>query len=242
VESLNASPTEARWTPPYVSFKTLMTIVTKMEAEGTPPRIDRSYLERFAGGYQTQIIAALRSLDLIDAKGEVQPSLVELVDDGDHRADHVAKVVRRFYPEPVRLGTVNATQGQLEEAFRDYGVTGDTLRKAIGFYMAAAKYGQVPVSKNFRVPAVTGADGRRPAKRRPGRPQNQEVEDAEDPFAELTSAGEEDEGQLRLDPAVVAWVRRMPVGRPWPAAKRDHWFETFRHIVDDVWAGDGDDT
>jgi hypothetical protein len=241
VQNLNASATEARWTPPYVSFKTLMTIVTKMEAEGTPPRIDRSYLEKFAGGYQTQIIAALRSLDLIDTKGEVQPSLVELVDDGEHRAESVAKFVRQFYPEPVRLGTVNATQGQLEEAFRDYGVSGDTLRKAIGFYMAAAKYAQVPVSKNFRVPSVTGADGRRPNNRKPGRPRHQDVEDAEDPFAELT-ASEEDEDQPKLDPAVVAWVKRMPVGRPWSTAKKDHWFETFRHIVDDVWSSDEDET
>jgi hypothetical protein len=238
VENLNANPTDTRWTPPYVSFKTLMTIVTKMESEGTPPRIDRSYLDKFAGGYQTQIIAALRSLDLIDAKGEVQPSLVQLVDDGDHRAENVARVVRQFYPEPVRLGTMNATQGQLEEAFRDFGVSGDTLRKAIGFYIAAAKYGQVPLSKNFRVPPVTSADGRRAIRRKPGRPRSQDVEDAENPFAELIAGEDEDEDQPKLDPAVVAWVKRMPVGRPWPAAKKDHWFETFRHIVDDVWSSD----
>jgi hypothetical protein len=218
-----------------------MTIVTKMEAEGTPPRIDRSYLDKFAGGYQTQIIAALRSLDLIDAKGEVQPALVQIVDDGDHRADHIAQLLRQVYREPVRLGSLNATQGQLEEAFRDYGVSGDTLRKAIAFFMAAAKYAQVPVSKNFRVPSVTGSDGRRSTKRKPGRPRNHDVEEAEDPFAELTADEGEDEEQPRLDPAVVAWVRRMPIGRPWPAAKKDHWFQTFRHIVDDVWSNEDDE-
>jgi hypothetical protein len=217
-----------------------MSIVVKMEADGTPPRIDRSYLSSFAGGYQTQIIAALRALDLIDAKGEVQASLVELIDDGDHRANHIAELIRRFYKEPVRLGTVYATQGQLEEAFRDYGINGDTMRKAIGFYLAAAKYAQLPVSKNFRVPSVTASDGRRAVKRRPGRQRNPEFEEIDDPFAELT---DEDEAanQLRLDPAVVTWVKRMPVGRPWPTAKRDHWFETFRHIVDDVWSSDQDE-
>lgn len=242
MENPNTSPTETKWTPPYVSFKSLMYIITKMETEGMPPRIDRSYLQTFAGGYQTQIIAALRSLDLVDAKGEVQPSFTEIVEDGDRRAEHIAKLVRRFYPEPVRLGTINATQMQLEEAFRDHGISGDTLRKSIAFYLAAAKYGQVPVSKNFRVPSVTSADGRRSTKRKPGRPRNQEVEDAEDPFAELTAGEEEDEGEAKLDPAVVAWVKRMPIGRPWSAAKKDHWFETFRHIVDDVWSSDEDES
>ena len=144
----------------------------------------------------------------------------------------------------MRLGTINATQGQLEEAFREYGVSGDTLRKAIAFYLAAAKYAQVPLSKNFRVPSVAAADGRRVAKRKPGRPRKEDGQEPSDPFSDLVDEVEvddEEEPKPKLDPAIVAWVRRMPVGRPWPKVKRDSWFQTFRAIVDDVWLAGEDE-
>jgi len=216
-----------------VSFKTITKLLVRMETEGTPPRIDRSFLSGLSGGYQSQVIAALRSLDLIDSKGAVQPSLGELVDEGDKRGELVGRIVRRLYPGPVQLGTVNATQGQLEEAFRAYGVAGDTMRKAVAFYLGAAKYGNVPLSRNFKVPAVTASDGRRSPKRRRANAADNGVGNA--PAPPPPPASPDSAWLTTFDPAVIAWVRRIPVGQTsWPKVKKDHWFLTFRNIVDAI--------
>lgn len=40
----------------------------------------------------------------------------------------------------------------LEEAFRDHGVSGSTVRKAISFFLKAAEYAGLQTSPHFRVP------------------------------------------------------------------------------------------
>src|SRR5688572_25220016 len=119
---------EDKFTPPYISFRTLLNLVERLE-QGIPPRIDRSFLSGSEGG-KTQVLAALRSLGLIGPDGEVQPGLVELVNDRDGRAAWIKDLIEHLYPKPVQLGTMNATQRQLEEAFEEFGIRGDTLRKA----------------------------------------------------------------------------------------------------------------
>jgi len=61
------------------------------------------------------------------------------------------------------LGT-NATQQQLEETFREeYEINGSTVRKAIGFYLAAARFAKIELSPHFTAPRAGGAT---PGKRR----------------------------------------------------------------------------
>jgi hypothetical protein len=138
-----------KWVPPYISFRTLLNLFERMESSGVPPRIDRSYLENLSGGYQTQVMATLKALDLIEDDGTVRPVLTALATDRASRKGAVAELVRRFYPEPVRLGSVNATRAQLEDVFKKYEITGATLRKAIAFFLHAATFAEIPLSPYF---------------------------------------------------------------------------------------------
>src|SRR5665213_533393 len=105
------APSAPKWIPPYIAFTTLTDLLVKMEKNGgAPPQIERSYLDSYSGGYQSQVLAALKALGLIDDKGLVQPTLTELVDNPDQRKSLIAKLLREYYPEIVRLGTINATQ------------------------------------------------------------------------------------------------------------------------------------
>jgi hypothetical protein len=61
----------------------------------------------------------------------------------------------------VQLGTTNATQLQLEEAFDATGVEGETRRKAIAFYLKAAAHAGIATSKQWTVPRVTAGRARR---------------------------------------------------------------------------------
>jgi hypothetical protein len=152
--------------PPYISFRTLLNLIERMADEGIPRRIDRSYLGGLSGGYQTQVMAALRGLGLIGDEGAVQDRLIELVGSPTDRQELIGAILRERYPEAVRLGAANATQGELEDSFRPFGITGATLRKAVVFYLHAAQFAGIPVSPFFKAPS-TSSEGGTARRRRP---------------------------------------------------------------------------
>ena len=154
--------------PPYFAFKTLTNTITKMEEVGPPNRIDRYFLSAMSGAGQTQFIAGLKSLGLIDDEGALQPQFVEIVAKPVERPALIGQVLHERYSEAVELGKSNATTGELLEVFQGYGVQGDTARKAIAFYLKAAEFaGDIPLSPNFKTPSVKTSGGgsrRRPKK------------------------------------------------------------------------------
>jgi hypothetical protein len=152
------APKTASVPPPYISFKTLTNLIERMEQKPPPPRIDRSYLIGMSGGYQSQVLAALRWLDLVGDDGELRPTLIKLVQEPYSRTQTIAGLLEDRYGPVVALGKTNATQGQLEEAFRAYGLSGSTVRKAIAFYLHAADYAGLPVSPHFRIPPARGSN------------------------------------------------------------------------------------
>ncbi|MGD0741929.1 MAG: hypothetical protein ABSA31_01365 [Acidimicrobiales bacterium] len=151
------------WIPPYIAWRTLNDLILRMEKEEPPARIDKSYLDTFSGGYQTQVLAALDALGLRNKKtAEVEERMHELVRAADtERRALVAAILREHYGAVLALGK-NATQQQMVDAFREMGVSGtDTMRKVISFFLAAAKYSGVPVSKLWKTPAVRPAGQKR---------------------------------------------------------------------------------
>lgn len=144
---------------PYTSFKTLLNFIQKLTADkAVPPRIDRSILGG-SEGQKTQVLAALRFFGLIGDRGDVTPLLQQLVDDEKDRPRNMRALLQKHYPKATSLAEVNATTKQLEETFS--GLSGDTLRKAMTFYLHAAKYAQHPVSKNFKIPSGFRSGGAR---------------------------------------------------------------------------------
>lgn len=141
--------------PPYVSFTMLLNVLERMRTEGVPARVDRSYLGSTSGTTKAQFLAAAKALELLD--GDLKPTgtLQSLVSNPDQRPGIMREMLTRFYGRAVALGT-NATQQQLEEAFREeYDITGSTVRKALAFYLAAARYAKIELSPHF-TPVRTG--------------------------------------------------------------------------------------
>jgi hypothetical protein len=152
--------------PPYVPFRTLTNLVTRMETEGIPKRIDKSYLSNQAGSVQGQVFSALRSLDFMDANKEPTGILRSLVSDGDHRPAHWKRILEDRYGWAVTLGT-DATHQQLLEAFRDNAprLSPSTRDRAIAFYLQAAAYAGIPLSRFFHGGGAPGTGGTRVPKR-----------------------------------------------------------------------------
>jgi hypothetical protein len=212
--------------PPYISFRTLLNLVEKMADQGAPPRIDRSYLSGSEGG-KTQVIAALRSLGFISTDGDVTPLMREMVKNPNERARIIRELLERHFPEPVRLGSINATQGMLQDAFKAYGITGDTMRKAIAFYLRAAEFADVPVSQHFKTPSIQRADGT------PGRKTSRAKDKRLLPGDEHPSLTPPDPRGATLHPALAAVLADLPPqGSAWTLAQKKRWRLAFDTMLD----------
>jgi Family of unknown function (DUF5343) len=160
----NESPGTNGFSPVYAGFRQVENLIERMAEEGgVPARVDRSYLSNLPGSSQTILIASLKSLGLVDQQARPSKTLLDLVERPEDRALILNGVLREKYGRVLELDP-NATQQQLEEAFREYGVTGSTMRKAIAFFLAAARFADVPLSPHFRTPKPTA--GTRPRKQR----------------------------------------------------------------------------
>ena len=137
---ISASSSQKKIPPPYVSYRTFWNFLEGLQ-QTIPARIDRSYWgERFSGSSGSQLMAALRFLDLTDVKGFPTLKLRQLVGTrGNERGEIIKKVVRESYDflNQDALDPQTATYAQLEEAFRDhFQLATDVLRKAIKFYVS----------------------------------------------------------------------------------------------------------
>lgn len=151
---------EQQTSPPYAPWSTVLHLLERMERESVPARIDKTYLVGMAGGTQSQVKHALKSLGLIASNDEVTPSLHALATNPDDRPKRLADILHERFPRLVALGE-SATRGQLDEALGEYGLTGATVRKAASFYVSSATYAGIPLSPHIKPSRGTASNGSR---------------------------------------------------------------------------------
>jgi len=136
--------------PPYVSYRTFLNFIERLERE-MPARIDRSYWsDRLAGSTGTQLMGALRFLNLIDGDGVPSSQLRLLASArGDKRGELLRQIATESY-NFVLGGSFDfhiATYAQLEEVFhRNFELADDVNRKCIKFFVALASDAGLPLS------------------------------------------------------------------------------------------------
>jgi hypothetical protein len=136
--------------PPYVSYRSFLTLLEELQ-RGCPSRIDRSYWgDKFSGSTGTQLMSALRFMNLVDPNGIPTKQLLDLVGArGPIRGEILRKVSQESFTflgnsafEPDK-----ATYAQLEEVFNDlYQVDRDVARKCIKFFTELANDAGIPLS------------------------------------------------------------------------------------------------
>ena len=137
--------------PPYVSHKTFINFVNAMR-QGIPSRIDRSIMKSFSGAVQGQLLATLCYFELIHIDGTPKDSLATLVRaEGVERQKLLGDLIERAYRFVFTrsLDLRRITRKQIEEVFAEQHVEGETLRKAIGLFLALARDAEMKLSPHL---------------------------------------------------------------------------------------------
>lgn len=140
-------------TPPYVSFRTFLTLLEELQTNGIPPQVDRSILSRFAGGLQGQLMSALKALDLMTDDNIPKSRLREVVKafQTDSFKTELDRLLRDNYPYVFALNLMDATPAMFAKAFSDAtDAKEDVLRKCRTFFLHAAKEAEVPLGPRIQ--------------------------------------------------------------------------------------------
>lgn len=228
--------------PPYFSFQTFWSFIEQLAEKPLPPLIDRSLLSSKSGTDQANIFGALRGFEFIDDEQRVTPLLTKVVEaDAEGRTAVLAQLVESHYPAQMELARRNGTEAQLHESFGEvFGIrSADTRRKAVTFFLHAAKTAGLPLSPHFP-PTRSGsgsAGGMRPRRATPRarRSTQPAAAAATDSVTTVPGAGSD------LHPFLVGLLQELPNrGDTWSGAQRDRWLEMAKLTVDMLYTVDED--
>lgn len=128
----------------YLPFRTFVSSVEALE-HGIPKQIDRTIWRSQSGVVQSQILMALRFLGFVDTADAPTPLLHDYVEQKDHRKQNMVRILRSAYADIIKHDLTKMTPKMLDDAFDAYGVSGDTKRKAVTFFLKAAKFAEIPM-------------------------------------------------------------------------------------------------
>lgn len=140
----------------YVSWGTFNNALKSL-SQGIPNVVDRSAFPGQSWAVQSQLMAAMKFLGLIEDSGKPTQHLVELAtQDEEKRKTKLRFILKERYASLFALQLDKATPQQvIEELAKSYGVSGDTREKAFRFFVSAANAAGVPMSR-FVLPQENG--------------------------------------------------------------------------------------
>ena len=142
---------------PYVPFRTFLAALETLE-RGCPNQLDRSVWPSSSGAIQGQLLGAFRFLGLMDEAQCPSAELRELIGKKESRRPLLRRILEKNYATLVAMDLSRTSPHQLEEAMRQYGLTGATHKKALSFFLQAAQYAGLPLSVLLRA-KIRGSGG-----------------------------------------------------------------------------------
>jgi hypothetical protein len=145
-QSAATAETESKSSAPaaYLSFKTFLGAVDALE-HGIPKQIDRTIWRSQSGVIQSQIMMAFRFFGFVNESDAPTPALQRFVEGKDRRPEMMASLIRHSYRSIVEHDLTKMSPKMLSDAMDEYGVSGDTKRKALAFFLRAAQFADIPM-------------------------------------------------------------------------------------------------
>jgi hypothetical protein len=222
----------SRSQPMYASYLTFTTLLDWLrETKHIPSQFDRSWWgSKFSGSGGAQLMAGLRFLGLLE-KDVPQDRLEKLAfASNEERPALLAEILRDAYGADLLAGLARMTPKMLTDRIAALGTTDATHRKAIAFFVNAAKAAQLPVP-----PAIAKQARNRPAASSATRKPAQKVQD--------TGAGKPQQDKpLPPDPGAALpkgvhaalapfLVDLVAIGPSWDQLQYARWKETFDRVL-----------
>lgn len=159
---------------PYLAFLTFLNALDNVAAHGVPNFIDRSSFPSFSGGAVAATLSAFRFFELIHEDGRPTERLHEIAKNADSRQQNIKSLLNAHYKNLIALDLSRATPSQFDNEFSSdlYNVNGDTRVKAKTFFIKAAQYADIPISK------LILSKARSSAPRKPKKPKTASVSTA----------------------------------------------------------------
>jgi len=186
--------TNNKLTPPYLPYRTFLGSFERL-AEGVPPRIDRGIWKNQTGTIQSLIMGAYRFFGLINEQNHPSQKLKDIVAHRDAPNNYIKPLLEEKYAEIIKHNLSTMTEALINEFFEEaFGVDGDTKRKAITFFLQAAKAVEMPLSSFLQSQVRVRTTGSR---RRVRRDDNNGAEIEDNGDEEIQQAGESKSVELR---------------------------------------------
>lgn len=227
----------ATLTPAYASFVTITNTLDLLKADGVPPKFDRSLLSNMSGSSQSQIMVAFRYLGFVDDDGNSQPVFKEVVyASNEERKGIWKKILTDAYPYLLApdddFNIEQCAPSTFNEKLRAQGINGATLEKAIRFFLQAAEFAEIKISKhvkNFKTRRSSTPRTRKTTKKvsKPSTPtpqNNGTAKGTPTPQAQLTVA----KGYEILQ----ALLQKLPSDFQWTQDERDRWIMAHTAVLD----------
>jgi hypothetical protein len=215
--------------PPYVAYRTFSNFIKSLRESGIPNRIDRSVpaLAGQSGATQSFLLATLRFLGFTTQDGTPTSALKELVAHPVNEKVIFEKTARENYKfifnDAFKVET--ATEAELGEKFKEKDLSGQTIRKAVSFFVALCGAGGIKLSPHF---PQTRGQGNGTSTRRYKKRIKTDDENSQPSAPPQAVAGIEDK---LLD--------KFPKFDPtWPTELQTKWFESFEKFMASVKRGD----
>jgi hypothetical protein len=217
-------------TPPYVGWPSFRGMLSGFKEHVLPGRVDRSVLGNYSNIVGTQLLAALKFMGQIDQNGKPLDPLaraVAAIGTDDWKAE-LTEQLKRAYAPLFELDLKSASPAQFNEKFRaSYPCEGDTLRKALTFFLNACREAEIPVSmfimKNKKPRAGNGTRKPKPARAAV------KVDHETQP---LKTKNEDGNTPDALDSFKKELLGKFPAFDPtWPDNIKADWFKGFEQFM-----------
>lgn len=232
-----AATNDVKVTPAYASWKTTRGLIEDLHKTAIPPKVDRTVMKKMSGSAQSQVRVALRFLGLTTDDDDITDRMKRLVKafGTEEWKDELRKVVEDAYA-PI-LGAVpveNGTAQQLHDAFRQRtDVSGSSFRKAVRFFLNAARESGMKVSPHFVAPSAPSRARTKGTKGKPNKPEDRPPPaDKTEGDADREAARNGDSPPGTEDPFWSQVLQKLPEFDPeWEAEAQTAFFDALRTVV-----------
>lgn len=221
--------TEEKLAPPYVPFRTLFNFIELLRKIGVPQRIDRSvWGSMCSGATGSYLMVTLRYLELIDDDGAPTDTLNRVVQSSDQGKAHFKAIVPKAYSGILHgIDPQRATLNQLQEQFRESGVTGSTVKKAVRFFLTICRFSGIALSPHLSGKIRESTMTRRRSPQR-ARRRTDNAESGEERSLPPTTPVP---GVISENLLLRGLFEKLPKpGTVWPDADRENWVEAAKAV------------